>query len=500
MPTTTPASTRPNGRPRRRWRRPSALVAAVALLVGVAAACEPDTTPPGWLLVDRADATALGPHVALEWDAAYGSPSRYRIDVNGVTAAWVGPTATRCVMVGLAAATAYTFRITAYDAAGNWSDSLPIDGQHDPGFRPASRTTPAGPGGGPTLRCVPVADTDFDRLPDALETNTGTFAHTAATGTSPTVVDTDVDGLDDGDEVLGTVGGLDLYGLGTRPMRPDLLVEVDWLAGYQRPGCTPDLPPQTSWWTGAIDGFARTYVPTPGGHQGINLIVDQGQGGVFTGGNPIPHPTGDAGYPDGYLDPVGDPHLATNRAGYFHHALILGRWWGGLSWSTRPLAEFEGSRFWLIADCGTEDPWDASSDLVHEMGHNLGLHHGGSERTNLKPSYNSVMNYRYYTGLDRNCDDVSDWGANRRLGFSAGIRPPLDEAHVVEAAGVCGNVPLDMDGDMSIDATPYARDLNGDGSLRVLHDHDDLANLDLKIFASNRRSGRAPELVVEDGP
>lgn len=500
MPTTTPASRRPNGRQRSRWRRPATVVAALALLVGVAAACGPDTTPPSWNVVHRADATALGPHVLLEWDAAVGNPSRYRIDVDGVTATILQPSATSCVMVGLTAATSHRFRITAYDAAGNWSDSLPPNGQHDPGYRPASATTPAGPGGGPTLRCVPPADTDGDRLPNALETGTGTYAHTASTGTSPTVVDTDVDGLGDGDEVLGTPGGLNLYDLGSRPMRPDLIVEVDWLTGMQGSPCAspPSYTPQAAWWTAAKAGFAGLVLPTPGGSAGVNLIVDYGQGGVFTGGNGIPHATGDIGQPSGNLEPVGDPHLATNRVGYVHQALIVGRWWGG-SWQTRPLAQLGGSRLWLPGGCSAPSPWTVSADLMHELGHNLGLLHGGDESTNLKPSYDSVMNYRYYSGLDDDCDGWADQGANRRLGFSDGGRPSFDESHVVEAQGVCGTVPADIDDDGSIDAAPYARDVNADGRLEVLDDNDDLAQLELDAFTDDDRTGR-DQLIVETGP
>lgn len=504
MPTTTPASTRPHGSPRPRRRRRRTLVVAVTLLVGVAAGCDPappDTTPPSWRLVDRAFSTPVGPHVELSWDAAQGTPSRYRIDVNGVTATLVEPLTTRCVMVGLAASTAYTFRITAYDAAGNWSDSLPPDGQHDPGFRPAAASTPAGPGGGPTLRCVPATDTDGDRLPDALETGTGTYAHAAATGTSPAVVDTDVDGLDDGDEVLGSLAGLDLRALGTRPTQPDLLLEVDWLTGFQNPACgTPNLTPQASWFVNAVAGFAQLDLPTSGGGTGVKLIVDRGQGGVFTGGNAIPHATGDAGVPPESAGDLMAAHLAANRVGYFHHSVVPVRISVGGALSTRPIASVGGAEFWLPLGCSAPTPSVMAEYVMHELGHNLGLRHGGTEATNYKPSYNSIMNYRYAQGLDLDCDDYSDPPPAGRLGFSSGTRPPIDENHVVEAHGVCGTVPYDLDGDGSIDAAPYAADLNADGRLEVLRDNDDLGSLDLTSFTDDDRMGDPVEWIVEDGP
>ena len=38
--------------------------------------------------------------------------------------------------------------------------------------------------------------------------------------------------------------------------------------------------------------------------------------------------------------------------------------------------------------------------LMHELGHNLGLRHGGGDDINDKPNYTSVLNYRYtFTGV-----------------------------------------------------------------------------------------------------
>ena len=39
---------------------------------------------------------------------------------------------------------------------------------------------------------------------------------------------------------------------------------------------------------------------------------------------------------------------------------------------------------------------------MHELGHNLGLRHGGGDNTNRKPNFLSVMNYAFQlTGLTR---------------------------------------------------------------------------------------------------
>ena len=38
---------------------------------------------------------------------------------------------------------------------------------------------------------------------------------------------------------------------------------------------------------------------------------------------------------------------------------------------------------------------------MHELGHNLGLEHGGRDDGNYKPNYLSVMNYLYEGGIPR---------------------------------------------------------------------------------------------------
>ena len=104
---------------------------------------------------------------------------------------------------------------------------------------------------------MPSTDTDGDRLPNAVETNTHVFVNSANTGTSPTVADTDSDGIKDGDETVGTTGGLNLYGMGARPLRKNLLFEYDWFddsndcgahihrpTARRSPASTPPLPPR----------------------------------------------------------------------------------------------------------------------------------------------------------------------------------------------------------------------------------------------------------------
>jgi hypothetical protein len=488
MSTTTLASTRPRGRHRRRHLT---VVAAVALLVGVAAACEPDTVPPSWTVVHRAHATNVGPHVLLEWDAATGVPSRYRIDVNGVTATLVQPAATSCVMVGLAASTAHTFRITAYDAAGNWSDPLPPDGQHDPGHRSASATTPSTGGGGSTLRCVPAADTDADRIPDALEGGVGSSIVAPNVLTVPTDPDTDDDGMDDGDEAYGTVAGLPLPAYGVRPWAKDVLVEIDWAATPA--GCSVDLGLTAAEISPVVNAFYRIPVSSPGGYQGIKLIVDHGQGGVFTGGEE--YTEGDGGlYGSGDYDPKAD-HFDPKRKGYFRYARIGTEIVYGASRPTG-LGERGGDDMWFGFGCQSPRPVAVEQNmLMHELGHNLDLAHGGHDDVNRKRNYNSIMNYWYLgIGVDQDCDFDPD-GGPMRLAYSDEVLAPFDENHIDELAGLCPGIPADFNVDQSIATAPYAQDVNGDGLLNVHEGSNDIENMDVGAFTDSSRVGGHPIVV-----
>ena len=137
--------------------------------------------------------------------------------------------------------------------------------------------------------------------------------------------------------------------------------------------------------------------------------------------------------------------------------------------------------------------------VVHELGHNLGLRHGGFENTNWKPNYNSVMNYKYqFPGVDNNCTPPGD-GV---LSYSSGDRLDLDETDLDETEGICSSnlspawdwnddsdtVDVNLKSDINVDSSN-----NGDGLFQVLRDHDDwsavsfegLANADGYMLALN---------------
>jgi uncharacterized repeat protein (TIGR01451 family) len=74
--------------------------------------------------------------------------------------------------------------------------------------------------------------------------------------------------------------------------------------------------------------------------------------------------------------------------------------------------------------------------LMHELGHNLDLGHGGEDGLNYKPNYLSVMNYWYqFTGIPRVQAD-GDIPETGRLDYSRARLPALNEAGLEERVGV----------------------------------------------------------------
>ncbi|HAW91101.1 MAG TPA: hypothetical protein DCX61_10600 [Gemmatimonadetes bacterium] len=313
-------------------------------------------------------------------------------------------------------------------------------------------------------------DTDSDRLYDCVETNTGTYVSTSDTGTDPNDSDSDDDAISDGDEVLGTLGGLDLPLLGASPVIPTILIEHDWFddGGHSHKPTVAQLDMVTA-------SFAA---------QGVQIIHDYGQGAPFDGGNFISDADGDV---DGFQTEYYAYKLANfdaNRSGYFHYNLLPHQYNGG---SSSGLAEINGDDLITATHTFYTNDLAVAGTIQHELGHNLNLRHGGNVNTNRKPNYNSVMSYNYqFYGVDDDCTPQE----NGVLDYSHGVNPSLDEENLNETLGICGGAPgwdWNQDGD-ALDVGLIAdinRDWNplpsppivGDGDLEILFDYDDWSNL-----------------------
>lgn len=315
-----------------------------------------------------------------------------------------------------------------------------------------------------------AVDSDADRLADCEE---------VARLTDYTDADTDDDGLSDGDEVLGTLHGLDLPAMGVNPRHKDLLVEIDWTDdAFECPHHSHRPLDQT------IEEVRLFYASLPvanvDGTNGITFIADYGQGGAFTGGNFIAITDGIAA-----LGPAFDQwkatNLAANRVGSMRYMISGHR----LAYGNRSSGhgDIGGDDSVITLRClNTSD--NVRNTIIHELGHNLGLQHGGDTSCHHKPNYNSLMNYNHqFDGLDTDCTIVGN-GIDF-LGYSDGTRNPLVQGALLEPLGVCApghpqHQPIDWNANGVIDTTPVS-------TLAILadecattgfaHDHDDYAVL-----------------------
>ena len=331
--------------------------------------------------------------------------------------------------------------------------------------------------------------------------------------------DTDDDGLLDGDEALGTLGGLDLPALGANPRHKDIFIEYDWFEDSIGTGsgtCGSVGPhshrPSQESLDIVTNLFASAPIENPDGLPGISVIHDAGQGGLFNGGSLVPDPDGEiiGTVFDAEYDSFYETQFAQNRHGYFHYVLMPHRFispQGTTTYSGN--AEIYGPRVDEIIvslQCSATTSFTGNT-IAHELGHNLRLLHGGDTGCNWKPNYKSIMNYRYqFYGVSSQCENLIFVGPAE---FSTGSRIPLDEGALLETSGMCGSPPIDWNTNGTIESGTVAFDVNyyqGQSAecgseLSVLTDHDDWASLDIPIDEPPDGSGGStPPLGTECAP
>jgi hypothetical protein len=182
-------------------------------------------------------------------------------------------------------------------------------------------------------------------------------------------------------------------------------------------------------------------------------------------------------------DVIKNKYFPSRRAPYFHYLLVANQYdGGGSSGKSRgiPGHDFLMTLGNWSTPGGTVQ--QQAGTIMHELGHNLGLMHGGNEDLNRKPNYLSIMSYTYQLGGLRvngtsgvvdysrvRIASVSEGAVNEVNGFAA--ISPTTEADlaayqvVINGAWRSGTASanLDFNGNGSISATSYAYDMNGDG-------------------------------------
>ena len=80
-------------------------------------------------------------------------------------------------------------------------------------------------------------------------------------------------------------------------------------------------------------------------------------------------------------------------------------------------------------------PSQQASTLMHELGHNLGLYHGGGDTINCKPNYLSIMSYTR---------QFNSPILGRPMDYSRSILEPLSEYNLDERIGISESLPIGL--------------------------------------------------------
>ena len=254
--------------------------------------------------------------------------------------------------------------------------------------------------------------------------------------------DDDGDGLINKWEMSGidqnNDNNIDLILPGANPLHKDIYVEVDYMT-FHKP------------WIQAVsdvkDSFEHAPVTNPDGYNGINLHTEVDEQishqPTTSMANLVSIRDSNFGTVAQRAEPDSTNIIAAKLMAY--HYALFGHSQPGTSSSGRsngiPAMEFLvslGASGWGTDpmtghNVGSTDQQEGT--FMHELGHNLNLHHGGSDDINCKPNYLSIMGYtRQFSSL------IGD----RPLDYSRSALPSLNEASLDENLGIGTSTPLGL--------------------------------------------------------
>ena len=318
------------------------------------------------------------------------------------------------------------------------------------------------------------------------------------------------------------------------PNHKDILIEIDSMdcnqaGGDCAAGDTHDHTPRAAAVRAAVLAFANANIPNPDGTNGITLRVDLNQRIAHQNNLAIPNLC--------FTAPAGTQFDAVKNANFgaanprrfaFHYGVFAHQ---QVATSTSSgCGELPGNDFevtfgaWNLvcvgpvnpgaacrtnADCSggstcqsTDLDGDGNADghvgtiqqqagtLIHELGHNLNLGHGGGEWLNNKPNYLSVMNYTFQLGgIPPTDPDGAAGPLTGRIDYSRSALATLVENNLSEPAGigdgtdqtsffcpgaanftnVLGNVAVNWNCDTDAVDVGVSSDVNGDANVRCIH-------------------------------
>lgn len=412
----------------------------------------------------RATNAAGGPITA--YSAATGviatpaKPSGGSADINGLHR--IGRTLTASGgFTGLGVTITYQWQRCNTDGTG--CDDLNTGGSHkvgepDLGKRMKLVATATNPGG--TAQASKLRNGIVFREPAA-----------SCDGLDP-ALDTDGDSLSNRIEcqvvqLPGSSEWLDLPSLGADPRHKDMFIEIDKMTGHTFDELAADH---------VAAAFNRAPVTSPDGVPGIRMHIDNGPnsdtytnspkkfGVLSRSDSSVPHTDvlgsydADDDYRWGAVDAIKAVNFNRVRAFAFHYTLV-GHKYGSADTTSSGIAranDFSAAGVGqdvlvtLGAFCAAVTDVECSGTtlnqegtLMHELGHTLGLGHGGRnddgspDYLNRKPNYPSIMSYNFQmTGVVKtDATTVLDY-SRYDTDSPGGTIPAVDENALVETFGI----------------------------------------------------------------
>jgi len=334
-------------------------------------------------------------------------------------------------------------------------------------------------------------DSDGDGLTDEEE---------ARLGTDPNNPDTDGDGLRDGWEV-GSINGINLRLMGASPLHKDIFVQMDYMV---RDDATNQLGPNQNVIRGIEAAFALSPVTNPDGKDGIFIHLIPG--------NPISYQEELSSDYAQFLQ-IKQKGFDQSRTNIFHYMI----WANSYDNTTSSGYSYDIPSTDFIVTLGKWNSRAGGTDsqkigtFIHELGHNLGLHHGGGDDVNFKPNYLSVMNYffqmsgviagkqRTYTYQLVDLGDLTETALDETAGLGSNRLSSGDTTQFyTPIGGVAASAvaPIDWNQNNRIDSSPVSADINGDGVVNVLRGNlDEWTRLDFRAGGVIGRIGSLQGLV-----
>ena len=258
-------------------------------------------------------------------------------------------------------------------------------------------------------------------------------------------IDSDLDGISDKFEENGIdvnndgLIDLDLKKLGANPSYKDIFLELDYMLGFET---NEEILGHV------VNAFSNAPVTNPNGQNGINLHI------IIDEQIPLDEMIKLTEIKNIKQDNFGtsversDPNFNNIKKAkdrIFHYSLFIDKIEDkpqatGFGFNPKRLDSEDprGMNFvislGILKDIGRDiTPIIQQGTLMHELGHNMGLKHGGKNENMFKPNYISVMNYLFQTGHIERDLDYSGCSSNLQEGSldeSKGIFDPCKDSRM----------------------------------------------------------------------